>query len=147
LRASLPEEAGMKASRAAVMVALLGAVETACLVQVTHTSDPSRAFERARDEAVRDATRRGGPVSHLNLLAWDPGERKMVRVSVPLWLLRGAEREIDWDDVDFEGGRRDRERWRRRMGKLRWEDIERAGPGILMEVTEDEGDRVLIWLR
>jgi hypothetical protein len=33
------------------------------------------------------------------------------------------------------------------MGRLRLEDIERAGPGILMEVMEDEGDRVLIWLR
>src|SRR5262245_23569656 len=135
----------MTAKRAAVaMVAVLGALEAGCMVHVTHFSDPRAAFARARDEAVHDGARRG-PVSQLNVLAWDPGDREMVRVSVPLWLLRTAGQDVDWDD--FEGDEHDRERWRRRMGKLRWEDIERAAPGILLEVTEDEGDRVLIWLR
>ena len=123
-------------------VALLGLVEAGCLVHVTHVSDPSRAFARARDEAVRDGARRVR-ASRLNVLAWDPGDREMVRVSVPLWLLHKVEHDVDWDDVD---GDRD-ERWSRHMGKLRWEDIEKAGPGILLEVMEDEGDRVLVWLR
>jgi hypothetical protein len=136
----------MKATRAGVAaaVAVLGLVEAGCLVNVTHVSDPSRAFARARDEAVRDGARRGR-ASHLNLLAWDPSDREMVRVSVPLWLLHGVEHEVDWDDIDGEG--HDAGQWRRHVGKLRWEDIERAGPGILLEVTEDQGDRVLVWLR
>jgi len=137
----------MKATRAAVTVAalaLLGIVEAGCLVNVTHVSDPGSAFARAREEAMR-LTGRHGRVSHLNVLAWDPSDREMVRVSVPLWLVRGARHEVDWDDTI--GDERDHERWRRRMGRVRWEDIERAGPGILLEVTEDEGDRVLIWLR
>lgn len=135
----------MKTSRAVVAaVALLGLVEAGCLVNITHVSDPTRAFARARDEAVRDGARRGR-ASHLNVLAWDPSDREMVRVSVPLWLVHNIEHDIDWDDEGGEG--HDHERWRRQMGKLRWEDIERAGPGILLEVTEDEGDRVLVWLR
>jgi hypothetical protein len=135
----------MKATRTAVaVVALLGVASAGCLVKVTHVSDPSNAFARARDEAVRDASRHGR-ASQLNVLAWDPGDREMVRVSVPLWLLHKVEHDVDWDDIDGEG--HDHEPWRRQMGKLRWEDIERAGPGILLEVTEDEGDRVLVWLR
>jgi hypothetical protein len=136
----------MKATRAATVAALavLGILEGGCLVNVTHVADPTSAFTRARDEALRVSARHGR-ASHLNVLAWDPSDREMVRVSVPLWLVRTAERDIDWDEM--EGDEHDRERWRRRMGKLRWEDIERAGPGILMEVTEDEGDRVLVWLK
>ena len=135
----------MKASRAVMAaVALLAVAEAGCLVHVTHVADPSRAFARARDEAVRDGARHGR-ASELNVLAWDPGDNEMVRVSVPLWLLHSVEHDVDWDDIDGEG--HDHERWRRQMGRLRWEDIERAGPGILLEVTEDEGDRVLVWLR
>ena len=136
----------MQRTRAAAVVALglLAALEAGCLVQVTHVADPTAAFLRARDEAER-VTSREVRATELNVLAWDPDERKMVRVSVPLWLLRSADhRHADWEFGDDE---RDRERWRRRVDRLRWEDIERAGPGILMEVTEDEGDRVLVWLR
>ena len=80
----------MKATRAAVAaVAFLGLATTGCLVQVTHVSDPGRAFESARGEALRDGARRVR-ASHLNVLAWDPGDREMVRVSVPLWLIRNV---------------------------------------------------------
>jgi hypothetical protein len=129
---------------AAVVLGLLGALEAGCLVHVTHVSDPGDAFVRAREEASRLTSRRGR-ATELNVLAWDPRDREMVRVSVPLWLVRKVDRHADWD---FDGGdERDRERWRRHMGRMRWEDLERAGPGILVEVLEDEGDRVLVWLR
>jgi hypothetical protein len=135
-------------TRTAMMVAAVGALalgQAGCLVRVTRVSDPGAAFERAREEALRFAGR-SGPASELNVLAFDPSDRKMVRVSVPLWLVRAAEGEIDWDDMDPDGEHR---RWRRhkKVGGLRWKDIERSAPGILMEVLEDEGDRVLIWLR
>lgn len=136
----------MRRTGAAAVVALglLGALEAGCIVHVTHVSDPGSAFLRAREEALRAAPR-GARATELNVLAWDPGDREMVRVSVPLWLVRKADRHADWD-LDF-GDERDRGRWRRRMDGMRWEDIERAGPGILLEVMEDEGDRVLVWLR
>jgi hypothetical protein len=126
-------------------VAVLATAQAGCIVHVTRVSDAGTAFERAREEALRFAGR-PGPASELNVLAFDPSERKMVRVSVPLWLIRSAEGHIDWDDIDPDDEHR---RWRRnrKLGKLRWEDIERSAPGILLEVLEDEGDRVLIWLR
>lgn len=132
----------MRASGRAALaaVALLAVLETGCIVHITREASPTAAFARAREEAVRFADREGR-ASELNLLAWDPDERKLVRVSVPLWLVRSADRHVDVElDPEYE-------RWRRKMGKLRWEDIERAGPGILLEVLEDEGDRVLVWLR
>lgn len=142
----------MQRTRAAAVAALglLGALEAGCLVHVTHVADPTSAFRRAREEAARVSSREAR-ATELNVLAWDPSDREMVRVSVPLWLVRTADRHGEWDrhgdwDPAF-GDQRDRERWRRRMDRLRWEDIERAGPGILLEVMEDEGDRVLIWLR
>jgi hypothetical protein len=136
----------MRRTRATAVAALglLAALEAGCFVHVTHESDPTSAFLRARDEASR-VRARDVRATELNVLAWDPGDREMVRVSVPLWLVRQADRHADWD-MDY-GDERDRERWRRRMDRMRWEDIERAGPGILLEVTEDEGERVLVWLR
>jgi hypothetical protein len=132
----------MKLRAAAVLaVGLLGLLEAGCLVDVSHVKDPARAFDRARDEALRDA-RRGGRASHLNFLAWKAEDGEMVRVSVPLWLLREAGHEVDLGEVGD-----DHQRWLRPMMGLSWEELERAGPGVLLEVTEDETDRVLVWLR
>jgi hypothetical protein len=126
-------------------VGALAAAQAGCLVHVTRVSDPGTAFAQAREEAQRFVGR-PGPASELNVLAFDPSARKLVRVSVPLWLLRSAEGEIDWDDIDPDD---EHGRWRRnrKLDRLRWKDIERSAPGILMEVLEDEGDRVLVWLR
>ncbi|HET8646757.1 MAG TPA: hypothetical protein VFO85_14780, partial [Vicinamibacteria bacterium] len=102
-------------------VGVLALLETACFVHVTHVADPGRAFSRAREEAAQ-VTARAGRASELNVLAWDPREREMVRVSVPLWIVRQVDRE---GDIDFDLGG-DEERWRRRTRGLRWRDIERA---------------------
>ena len=134
----------MRTREAMAGVALLGLLGAGCLVQITHVSDPSAAFARAHIEAERDAAYHGR-ASQLNVLAWDPGDHEMVRVSVPLWLLHDVHHDVDWDDVDGDGHHH--EAWRRQMSRLRWEDVERAGPGILLEVAEDRGDRVLVWLR
>jgi hypothetical protein len=68
------------------------------------------------------------------VLVWAEDEQKIVRLSLPFWLLRMSPRDIDInvDDVD--------------LGKLRLsvDDIERAGPGPLL-VRDDEHSRVLVW--
>jgi hypothetical protein len=111
-----------------------------CLVEVRHVDDPRAAFGEARAEASR-LQGRPGPAHHVNVLAFDEGDRKLVRVSVPLWLVRKIEKngEIDLGDEagDIAAGVRPR---------LRLEDIEKAGLGILVEVEEDGGDQVLVWL-
>jgi hypothetical protein len=76
----------------------------------------------------------------LRVLAFDAREGKLVRVSVPFWLLRlmpakrlglGHEQGIDFDTERVH---------------LTVEDLERAGPGLVLEGTDPRGGgRVLVW--
>lgn len=132
-------------ARAAVLSLILGAgLTTGCLVEVRHVAHPAAAFDSARAEAAR-LVGRPGPAHELNVLVYDPDDEKLVRVSLPMWLARKIARheagELDFDD---EAG----ERVRRRLGhRLRFEDVERAGLGTLLEVEDDDGSQVLVWLR
>ena len=76
-------------------------------------------------------------VTTVHLMAWDDDEEKLVRFSVPFWLLRMKSGPIrlsayssGWDD---------------RGVSFRVEDIEKYGPGLLLDVNEDREGRVLIW--
>jgi hypothetical protein len=126
-------------------VAVVALLETACLVQITHVSDPSPLFREARAEAARLAGR-PGPAHELNVLVWDPDDRELVRVSLPMWIVRKAERRIDWRN-EVESGDDVRDHVRDALRRVRIEDIEKAGLGVLAEVEEDGGDQVLVWLR
>lgn len=68
------------------------------------------------------------------VLVWSPDEKKLVRLSVPFWLLRMSPQGIDIDvqDVDL------------RKLRLSVDDLERAGPGPLL-MTNDGNSRVLVW--
>lgn len=127
----------MQTRIALAVAALLG---TACLVEVHRVSDPRPAFRRAHEEALREEGG-GGRARELNVLAWDPNDHELVRVSLPLWLCRKFESRVDWDD---EGEERAARAVRRHV---RMEELEKARPGILVEVEEEDGERVLIWLR
>ena len=123
---------------AAVLVA--GLIEAACLVDVEKVSNPGPAFAKARREAAQ-AARQGGRADSLNVLAYDPEDQELVRVSVPMWLVR----KMDCDDSDLDLGD---EKTRRKLERhLRLEDIQKAGPGLLVEVEEEGGEQVLVWLR
>jgi hypothetical protein len=126
-------------------VAALGLSEAACLVQITHVADPRPIFAAARVEAER-LTGRPGRARELNVLVWDRDDGELVRVSLPMWLVRKAERRIDWRD-EAEDGDHARDHVRSALRRVRLEDIEKAGLGILAEVEEDGGDQVLVWLR
>ncbi len=124
---------------AASLVAVLA---SGCYVEVTHVRDPGPAFERARSKAVRLAGR-SGPVRELHVLAFDPRDHELVRVDLPMWLVRKAD--VDWDDIDVDDERGERvKRSLRRHARI--EDFDKAGPGILVEVEEDDGEQVLVWL-
>jgi hypothetical protein len=130
-------------SRASTLALVVAAwTQAACLVQVTQVNDPTAVFEQAH----RDATRyqgRPGPARELNVLVFERSERKLVRVSVPMWVVRAAERHVDWEKEMNDGD----EIARHVRRHVRLEDIEKAGLGILAEVEEEEGEKVLIWLR
>ena len=127
-------------------VAALSLSEAACLVQITHVTDPRPIFGEARAEAER-LTGRQGRAHELNVLVWNHGDRQLVRVSLPMWIVRKAERHIDWDDDAFDGDRRAKDHVREALRHVRLEDLEKAGVGILAEVEEEGGDQVLVWLR
>jgi hypothetical protein len=129
-----------------LVVATLGLGEAACLVQITHVTDPRPIFGEARAEAER-LTGRPGRAHELNVLVWNHGDRELVRVSLPMWIVRKAERHIDGDDDAFDGDRRAKDHVRDALRHVRLEDLEKAGVGILAEVEEEGGDQVLVWLR
>ena len=122
-----------------------------CLVNVTHVSNPDRYFEEARRSAGAVAGR-PGPAKELRVLVYDADERKLVRVEVPLGLvLKLAENEeFDWDfdDHDFcHSASRGCSEARRKLRKFRGQDLEKLPLGPLVEVTEDDGERVFVYLR
>ncbi len=121
---------------------LAALLSTACLVEVHQVADPQEAFRRARSEAGRYQGQ-PGPGRELNVLAYDGNDHELVKISLPLWLVRKIDRE--GDDLDLDG------RSGRLSGHLRrhltLKDIEKAGLGILVEVEEEGGDQVLVWLR
>jgi len=82
----------------------------------------------------RAASAGGRRPDALWVLVWADDEEKIVRVSVPFWLLR-----LSPTGVDINVNHVD-------LGKLRLSvaDLERAGPGLLL--VQDDGDsRVLVW--
>jgi len=128
-------------------VAALSLGEAACLVQITHVTDPRPIFGEARAEAER-LTGRPGRAHELNVLVWNRDDGELVRVSLPMWIVRKAERRIDGDDDDaFDGDRRAKDHVREALRRVRLEDLEKAGLGILAEVEEEGGNQVLVWLR
>lgn len=79
----------------------------------------------------------GGQLSTLHILAWDSDDEKLAAVNVPWWVIRLKSGPIRFSSYsagfDDEGVR------------LTPEDIERGGPGIILEATGRHGERVLLW--
>jgi len=78
-----------------------------------------------------------GTVDALHLLAWDPDEGQLARISLPFWLLRLKSGPIEFgayaSGVDDNGV------------NLSPEEIEKYGPGILLDHKTSSGERVLFW--
>jgi hypothetical protein len=77
------------------------------------------------------------PLKSMHVMAWDDEEGQLVTFSLPFWLLRLKSGPIrlsaysqGWDD---------------RGVSFRVEDLERHGPGLLLDVYERREGRVIIW--
>lgn len=116
----------MKARRT-ILLSLTSVFLTGCLVDIEHTRDPEKAFTTARIEAANGANE-DGPAQDLHVLVYDPQTEQLIRMKLPLWVARRME---------FKS---------KAMGDVKLQDLEKAGRGAIIEV-EDEGDRVLAWLR
>lgn len=73
----------------------------------------------------------------LNVLAYDPNDGRIVRVSIPFWLLR---MKMGNQTIDFNGNKMNLDDLR-----LRVEDLERFGPTLIVDHSSTDGDRVLVW--
>ena len=76
-------------------------------------------------------------LERLNVLVWDPDESKLMSFAVPFWFVRLKSGPIEFSayasGMDDEGV------------NLRPEDIEKYGPGIILDATTRDGERVLVW--
>jgi len=75
----------------------------------------------------------------LRVLAYDQHERKLVNVSIPFWLLRLAPSNkfsfLNDRGIDFDSDRI----------HLTIEDLERRGPGLILDQADRRGSQVLVW--
>lgn len=74
---------------------------------------------------------------HLWILAWDPEDERLVKVSLPFWLLRLGRRKMDIINGDRGF---DLERL-----NLDIAELERIGPSLVVDHRTPSGERVLIW--
>jgi hypothetical protein len=85
------------------------------------------------------ATAPGKPVEALHIIVWDPDERKVIKLNMPFWLLRmtkGQPIKISSnDDPDGQPVKL----------QITADDLERRGPGLILDHREASGERVLVW--
>jgi hypothetical protein len=92
-------------------------------------------------ELIRGSGSVGRKLETLRVLAYDDRAGKIVRVSIPFWLLRmlpshnlsflndeGIDVDIDSDRV-----------------RLTIDDLDRRGPGLLLDHKDRRGSQVLVW--
>ena len=109
------------------------------------TGQPALIEMRRNDEPLlhkelitREAVDR--PLESLRVLAYDPDDEKLVRISIPFWLLRLAPSNkrmsfLNENGVDFDSER----------VHLTLEDLERRGPGLVLDHKDRRGSLVLVW--
>ena len=96
------------------------------------------------DEAVvhRDMIPKTMPAAkleRLRVLAYDTRANKLVNVAIPMWLLRLAPSNqfsfMKDNGIDFDADR----------VHITLDDVERRGPGLLLDQTDRKGSQVLVW--
>lgn len=90
-----------------------------------------------RANADRPASQHTKVPDQLYVLAFDPDDRRIVRVNIPFWLLR---MKTHGGTVDFNANHLDLEDL-----KLSVEDLERFGPTLIVDHQGTSGERVLVW--
>ena len=127
--------------------------------EFTETENADQQFKQARarfagqqplieirkdDEPVlhRDVLRASqstAKVETLRVLAYDTDAGKLVHVSIPFWLLRLAPSRhmtfLSDSGIDFDSDR----------VHITLDDLERRGPGLILDQADRRGSQVLVW--
>ena len=105
------------------------------LIEIRHGDEPLIHRELVKGTAERQK------LEALRVLAYDQHDGKLVRVSIPFWLLRMAPSKNlsflndDRINVDVDSDR----------VRLTLDDLERRGPGLLLDTHDRRGSQVLVW--
>jgi hypothetical protein len=103
------------------------------LIEVKHGDEPIIHRELVRNTAERQK------IEALRVLAYDQHAGKLVRVSIPYWLLRMAPSKhlsfLDDNGIDVDSDR----------VRLTLDDLERMGPGLIIDTKDRRGSQVLVW--
>lgn len=87
------------------------------------------------EQRLKDAPAKHEPLTAMHVMVWKEDDRKLMRFSLPMWLIRMGNRESF--NVDAGGMRLDRI-------NISPEDLERLGPTLLVD-HRDRESRVLVW--
>ena len=127
-------------------------------VSTTTTQDPTPVFEEARApfkgqqpyiEMSFDNDEERAVVHHelekpekttvnrLRVLVYDPDDNRLVRLQIPFWLVRlgGGNKHISLDAGNVHGVRL----------SITPDDLERRGPGLILDQQTRGGQRLLVW--
>lgn len=105
---------------------------------------PLLELRKGTDEPIlhRDLIPKDMPASKLDtlhVLAYDTRANKLVNVSIPMWLLRLAPSNkfsfMKDNGIDFDSDHL----------RLTMDDLERRGPGLLLDQADRRGSQVLVW--
>lgn len=103
-------------------------------------ANPQPAFiigaDRRPHPAPGPSRRTPGAVTTLHVLAWDAGDQALVDVTLPMWLAR-----LKAGPIAFGGYVSGLDE---QVVRISADDIERLGPGVLIDYTAPSGDRVLL---
>ena len=97
-----------------------------------------RGDEPLLHREVIPASRPTTKLDTLRVLAYDTHAGKLVHVSIPFWLLRMApSKNFSFinNGIDFDSDR----------VHLTLDDIERRGPGLILDQADRRGSQVLVW--
>ena len=127
--------------------------------QFIPTENADRQFAEARarfagQQPLIEMTKGDEPVLHrevipkalpaakldtLRVLAYDTRANKLVNVSIPMWLLRLAPSNnfsfMKDNGIDFDSDR----------VHITMDDLERRGPGLILDQADRRGSQVLVW--
>jgi hypothetical protein len=95
-------------------------------------------WERPRIHQPPEAAAAHAPLQTMHIMAWDEREGKLVKMDLPFWILRTNTRHKSYIFSANDFG--DLERL-----NLSAEDLERYGPGLLLDHRSRSGERVLVW--
>jgi hypothetical protein len=97
-------------------------------------------FEESRAVVHRElASHATGKVSTVHVRIWSPEERKLVSLDLPFWMVRFMGNK----PINLETGHGGVSHVSLRVTA---EELERRGPGLVMNHTAPRGEAVLVWL-